>query len=140
MASRAYRLNGKDFADQVFDDEIILLNLTTGTYYALGGSAIDFWRALSDARPIASIEDAMALRYGSAAEQAGADLATLIGQLLEESILEEAEPSEEVVALAAFGPASGYRPPTFEKHNDMQDLLTLDPIHDVDPQKGWPHY
>ena len=29
--------------------------------------------------------------------------------------------------------------PTFEKHVDMQDLLTLDPIHDVDLAKGWPH-
>src|SRR5215217_7015744 len=27
---------------------------------------------------------------------------------------------------------------TYEKHEDLQDLLTLDPIHDVDPEQGWP--
>jgi hypothetical protein len=27
---------------------------------------------------------------------------------------------------------------SFERHDDMDDLLTLDPIHDVDPQEGWP--
>ena len=28
--------------------------------------------------------------------------------------------------------------PVLETYTDMQDLLTLDPIHDVDPQQGWP--
>jgi hypothetical protein len=30
-----------------------------------------------------------------------------------------------------------FQPPTLESYNDMQDLLLLDPIHDVDDM-GWP--
>jgi hypothetical protein len=29
-------------------------------------------------------------------------------------------------------------PPVLERYTDMQELLFLDPIHDVD-ESGWPH-
>ena len=29
-------------------------------------------------------------------------------------------------------------PPTLEKYTDMQDLVLLDPVHEVD-ERGWPH-
>lgn len=32
---------------------------------------------------------------------------------------------------------AGYRPPVLEVFADMQDLLLLDPIHDID-EVGWP--
>ena len=28
--------------------------------------------------------------------------------------------------------------PVLNKYSDMQDLLLLDPIHDVDEEAGWP--
>ena len=33
---------------------------------------------------------------------------------------------------------TAFQKPTFEKYTDMQQLLLLDPIHDVD-DTGWPH-
>jgi len=29
-------------------------------------------------------------------------------------------------------------PPGLEKYDDIADIITMDPIHDVDPAKGWP--
>jgi hypothetical protein len=37
-------------------------------------------------------------------------------------------------SLAPWSPASL----RFERFNDMQDLLILDPIHEVDDEAGWP--
>jgi len=31
-----------------------------------------------------------------------------------------------------------FAPPVLEVYTDMQDLLLLDPIHDVDETVGWP--
>jgi hypothetical protein len=31
-----------------------------------------------------------------------------------------------------------FAPPIFERYDDMRDLLTLDPIHEVS-EEGWPH-
>jgi hypothetical protein len=33
---------------------------------------------------------------------------------------------------------SGFEPPVLEKFTDMQDLILLDPVHEVD-ERGWPH-
>jgi hypothetical protein len=51
---------------------------------------------------------------------------------------------ESVAAAAAGGDENGDRPkapfaePALEKHTDMQDLILLDPVHEVDA-RGWPH-
>jgi len=29
--------------------------------------------------------------------------------------------------------------PTLEIYDDLQAMIMLDPVHDVDIQKGWPH-
>jgi hypothetical protein len=31
-----------------------------------------------------------------------------------------------------------FQAPALEKHSDMQDLILLDPVHEVGP-RGWPH-
>ena len=33
--------------------------------------------------------------------------------------------------------ANGYQPPVLETYADLQDILLLDPVHDVD-ETGWP--
>ena len=40
--------------------------------------------------------------------------------------------------LSADGPPM-YATPTLQAFNDMESLLLLDPIHDVEPDKGWPN-
>ena len=42
-----------------------------------------------------------------------------------------------MAALAPFAPWSGAGL-RFERFTDMQDLLVLDPIHEVDEEAGWP--
>ena len=30
--------------------------------------------------------------------------------------------------------------PQIEKYDEISDIIAMDPIHDVDPTKGWPHH
>jgi hypothetical protein len=48
-------------------------------------------------------------------------------------------PTESAGSAATPGPGTRapYAAPTLQKHTDMQDLLLLDPIHEVD-ETGWP--
>jgi hypothetical protein len=39
---------------------------------------------------------------------------------------------------APVEPGTPFVPPVLERYTDMQELLFLDPIHDVD-ESGWPH-
>jgi hypothetical protein len=67
----------------------------------------------------------------------------LVSELVEEGLIAEI-PAGLDVTLSPNGAASGglsaglaYVPPVMNKHSDMQELLLLDPIHEVD-EAGWP--
>jgi hypothetical protein len=139
MTDRTYRFNGTHFAFELFEDEVVILNVTEGSYFALGGWAFDVWLALADRHPLGRLADAIAGRYGVPADEIADELSNLAAKLVQEGILLEADPAEEVATLSE-PPAGGFRPLVFEKHVDMEDLMTLDPIHDVDPEQGWPKY
>src|SRR5262245_49304258 len=140
MTARAYAFNGAEFAFETFADEVVVLNVVEGTYFALGGSSIDIWDALANRQPVRAIADAIAARHGVAANLVEQELSDFIAKLTAEKILLEAQPADEPIALGEPAQARGFQPFSFEKHVDMEDLLTLDPIHDVDPERGWPRY
>lgn len=138
MSGPAYRFNDSEFAYEMFEDEIIVLHLIRGTYYTLGGSARPLWDALIAAQPVDRLAEASADRYGIEPQEAESDLNDFVARLLEHRILSEADAADGPMAEPRDWPQY-YQPPSFGSHSDMEDLLTLDPIHDVDPQKGWPH-
>ncbi len=47
------------------------------------------------------------------------------------------EPPTTAVASPLVEPAE-FTPPVLEKYTDMQDLLLIDPIHEVNDAHGWP--
>jgi hypothetical protein len=140
MTARAYAFNKADFAFETFATEIVVLNVVEGTYFAFGGSSIDVWDALANRQPVTAIVDATAARHGVSAKLVEQELSNFIEKLIAEKILLEAQPADESISLQASAPTRGFQPFSFEKHDDMEDLLTLDPIHDVDPERGWPRY
>jgi hypothetical protein len=42
------------------------------------------------------------------------------------------------VSLSSEGDRQDYSDPAFEKYDDMADLILLDPVHEIDQEKGWP--
>lgn len=139
-AQVAVRFNHDLFAHEVFPHEVVALNTVDGTYYAFGGSAVILWEDLVSGRSIARIVSALEGTSESAGIDVAGSVASFVEALLEEQILLPAE-SETQGALRLNQDTSTavFSAPTFEKHVDLQDLLTLDPIHGVDPDKGWPH-
>jgi hypothetical protein len=119
-----------------FDDETVTVNLDTGCYFSLRGSADAIWAlaaaGLSQPEIVARLREAY---EGDAAEIEAAATAFL-DRLVEESLLERAhrEASKATVALEG-GP---FVPPSLQKYTDMEELLQLDPVHEVD-NMGWPN-
>ena len=134
----AYRFNYDVFAFESFDNEIVALNLVDGIYYAFGGSAVIAWPYIVGQHSELVIACALAARYGMAADALGRDLSEFVGRLIDEKILLPASATNSGIDLIQLGSLREYQGFSFERHADMEDLLTLDPIHDVDPRKGWP--
>ena len=49
----------------------------------------------------------------------------------------ESRPEQEELTSWISGTRQPYSPPVLNSYTDMEELLLLDPIHDVD-QAGWP--
>lgn len=126
------------------DDEVMAIDLETGAYFALDDAAADVWTLLVAGCAPATIVDTMAARYGVGAETARADLTRFLGELARERLVVPADATD-VASDGPTGAASlppldqsrAYAAPTVEKYDDLEELLRLDPVHEVD-DVGWP--
>lgn len=137
-----FRINQPAVIAEVIDDEAIIVNLDSGAYYSLRGSACKIWELLVQQMTAADVAALMAEHYAGAPDAIQEGVETLLTQLLDEELLvPAAAPASSApppVAARMVSERSAFQPPVLEKFTDMADLLLLDPIHDVDVE-GWPH-
>jgi hypothetical protein len=69
------------------DGEIIILNLATGFYYGLEGSANDMWRVLNDVGSTEGVVDALAAEFDVGRDRLAKDVNDLVRRLAEKSIV-----------------------------------------------------
>lgn len=120
---------------EVIDGEAVILDLSCGRYYTTEGVGAQVWRAASGGMPRRDILASCRARFPDS-PSVGDDVAALLRLLVECGLLvshDQAVPSE---TFALEWP-SRYRTPTLERHDDLADMMALDPVHDVDAT-GWP--
>ncbi len=120
-----YEVNRPDVVDESVDGEVLIVHLGTGTYYSSRGAGDAAWQMLASGRTPAEAATPL-----GQSEQA---LQQFLAQLVAEDLLRPR--SGDVSDIAELQPVAG--PLLLEKYTDMQELLLLDPIHDVE-QQGWP--
>jgi hypothetical protein len=124
----AFRPRRPDVIDEAFEGEAVLVHMGTGCYFSLNAAATAIWALLQDGRS----PGAIAVSLGWEPEQVEA----FVERLRAEMLVEEAEDDAGVTAVEA-PPAESE--PALQRFSDMQDLLMLDPIHDIDLDgDGWP--
>jgi Coenzyme PQQ synthesis protein D (PqqD) len=135
----SYATAHADIAHERVDDEVIAINLRTGAYFSLVGAAADAWSLLVVGMGVDQVASTLADRYGIAATQAAADLEPFLAAVIADELLTAAggEPVAAAGELPPVTPGAAYRAPTLDKYDDMEELLLLDPIHEVD-EAGWP--
>lgn len=133
-----YRIHEPNVVAENFGDEIVAVNLDTGVYYSMRGSAATIWKLLADGHAVDRIAAALAAVHDDTATTIPGDVTAFLATLAEAQLVVATEAP--LVAPALSLPASErrpYTPPTIDMHSDMQDILLLDPVHDVD-EAGWP--
>lgn len=120
------------------DGEVIAINLETGVYFALGGVAADAWSLMAAGAHLAPAIEAIAERYGVETEIVRADVTRLFAEFETTGLARVADdaPTSGSELPAPGGPLV-YAPPVMERFDDLENLLLLDPIHEVD-EAGWP--
>ena len=75
--------------------------------------------------------------YGGETEEIDAAVRQFIGTLFQAEVIVETLAPLARLAMPPLTAKTRFVPPSLEKHSDIQDLLLLDPIHEV-AQSGWP--
>lgn len=148
----AFRINSPEVINQVIEGEAVIINLKTGNYYSLDRLGAEIWKRLERGRPVSGILADIARRYQGGREEIEAAVRPLLERLRQEELIvadpsppERSSGGQEEAAEEGEEPAAPGRPedrlpletPVLNKYTDMQDLLLLDPIHEVD-EAGWP--
>jgi hypothetical protein len=130
----AYLQNSESVTSETFDDDTVLINFLTGTYFSLRGSAPAIWRLLESPISLEKVVEAVSGDSSGAREA--------IQRMLDVLVAEDCVRNVEVDASAMAMPqttSTPYTPPIIEVFHDLQELISIDPVHDVDEVDGWPH-
>ena len=135
-----YLVNEPSVISEVIDGETIVLNFDSGHYFSLNSVASAIWGHLAHGGTVKPLVAMLTARYGLEPGSMN-DVVTGFVARLE---------TEGLVRRAMNGPSADGEPdlegalggefllPDFEKFTDMEQLLLLDPIHEV-TDAGWPH-
>lgn len=122
----AYRIRAPQVVHESVAGEVVAIDFATGSYFSLRGPAEAVWTSLSGTEALTV--DAVAGAAGPAADEA--QVATFLDHLVELGLLERSGPP------AGNGHGTGGL--VVEHFTDMEDLILLDPVHDVS-EAGWPN-
>jgi hypothetical protein len=135
-ADSRYELNNPPVIAELVEGEVIAINLDSGSYYSLLGPAAGIWNLLLEGH--APGEILRGCRVGEADAERGRSLEGFVQALLAEGLIRPRRQAEGTLAALADVETWTADALRFERFTDMQDLLLLDPIHEVDEEMGWP--
>ncbi len=132
----AMRIRREDISAERLDGDVIAVNLGTGAYFSLSGSAADVWTAASSGSPAETWLKALDDAYGE--EVPRDQVEALLRSCVEHGLMEPSDPVKtDPPLLPSDFPRTQWVEPTLEVFTDLQDLILVDPIHDA-TDLGWP--
>jgi hypothetical protein len=136
LDNRRFVLNSPAVIGEAIDGEVMVINLVSGIYYNLTGTAASAWPLLAAALPLNDIVARLKDACDVSAETLGRDFSAFVDALTAESIVRAADdtvqPSPAPPVVAA--PYTGF---ALNRYDDMRALLVVDPVHEVG-DFGWP--
>jgi hypothetical protein len=132
-----YSINAPHVISEIIDDEVVILNFENGCYYSVNDSGMAVWESIREGLTQEQILADLHRRFRDAGEDAERDLSEILQTLEAEQLIIRVTATRGAEPGNYEGPAVPYVKPGLEKFTDLQELLLLDPIHDVD-ESGWP--
>lgn len=133
------RINTPGVVHETVDGEVVIVNLDNGLYFSTDQLGTSVWGLLAEGTPTDAILDWVHDAYGDADPAIGADVTAFLAQLEHNALVVPVErpPEPEPNSVATPAPANYVRP-ELQIYSDMEELLLLDPVHDVG-EAGWPN-
>jgi len=141
---KKYKPNTADIIYENFEDEVVLINLKTGIYYSLNFSGKQIWECVEKNATLDEIGDLFLNHYRIKTEKQKTEIKNFVMQLEAENLVVAGDSSSdqkrinlEIVVDRNAEKGESFDSPILKKYTDQQELLLLDPIHEV-TDLGWP--
>jgi hypothetical protein len=145
MNNQRFRVNTPTVTHEIIEGEAVIINLDTGNYYSLVETGSLIWSLVDRGASASEVQHLILQGFQGDAANIDRGVHELLAQLQQENLIVPADeaPAVDLAELEQILPPTNgqekpqFNPPLLNKYSDMQELLLLDPIHDVD-DAGWP--
>jgi hypothetical protein len=143
---RRFRVNTPRVVHETIDDEVVIIDFDSGSYYSLDKVGTDIWGLIEGGATVSEIVEGVTRRYEGKSAHIEEAIDQLIAELQQENLIvpDDVKKSDSTkapntrVEIYPEAKSPDFEAPSLQKYTDMQDLLLLDPIHEVD-ETGWPN-
>lgn len=118
----------------IFDESegiVVIINLVSGHYFRLGEGSSGLWNALASGCTVDGLRQSC-----RNPDDFTRDWERIHQQLLGHDLVTHDSSNQSTTVTPQ---PWDYVTFEIEPFTDLEDILGLDPIHEVDPEKGWPH-
>ena len=141
MSNQRFRVNTPTVTHETIDGEAVIINLDSGNYYSLVETGSLIWALVERGASAGEMQNVVQQTFHGDATDIDRGVQELLAQLQQENLIVPVDDTP-AADLNEVLPSNGHEKPLFRapllnKFSDMQELLLLDPIHDVD-DTGWP--
>ena len=143
--SERFRINEPNVIQETIEGEAVIVSLTTGNYYSLDKVGAHIWGNIEGRKTVGEIVESIFSQYSGDPKKISISVEQLINELIKEELVVadssntgEAMTPSNTKQSEVQGNRVEFEVPVLKKYSDMQDLLLLDPIHEVD-EAGWPN-
>lgn len=135
----AFKINSPKVVQETIDGEVVIVHLEKGDYYSLMNSGATIWNGIETGMSQTEIVAKMEAIYEGDSAEIASSVNNLIEELKAEEIIIPVEKNgNQITEITPVETKLKFEPPTLGKYTDMEELLALDPIHEVDDM-GWPN-
>jgi hypothetical protein len=145
-SQKLYKIDRANVVFEIFDTEIVIINLENGNYYSYDGIGVDIWGLLKDQISINEVKKWIVNKYNQEdPSEIKEMISTSIAELENENLLIISERNNNIdnqinrkdIGVDINLDEKNFKNPVLQRYTDMQDFLLVDPIHEIEYEK-WP--
>jgi hypothetical protein len=139
---RRFRIKNPQVIHETVDGEAVVVNLETGNYYSFVDSGQQIWAAVEREESVEEVLARIHAAYEAERHHLEESVQAFLAALEEEGLIVSWDAPASASAARAPAPILTRRPftaPVLDRFTDMQELILLDPVHEIQEDAGWPH-
>ena len=139
ISTESFQVNSPHVIYENIEGELVLIHMAKGSYYSTDAIGAKLWDLIVAGHRVDEMQEWIGTSYQGNADEIARGIDDFLEELKREELIVRADrpvvngrPKTEQDSAG-----SAFQPPVLNKYRDMEDMLMLDPIHEVE-EAGWP--